>query len=224
MRDVARYDGYVISLHLTLMACALCAGALGLGAAIERLRRRGIEAQTLLAALAVVFVSAEVALGLGLPVPTSLSCAVIGLAAAATVISYSVMAQLFPKEAAGRANCLLNLMHFGVATAVQFSFGAIVALWERNAGGHYPAEAYGAALLILAVLQLAALAWFARSTLAKLCAHTQIRVAGEAPGRQAIPHLVLADARRIAISKRRRRRETGKLKSFARHQFHAAQA
>ncbi len=209
LRDVARYDGNAISVHLTVMACALCAGALGLGVAIERLRKRGIETQTLLAGLAVMFVAAEIALGLGLSFPTLLPCAIIGFAAAATVISYSAMAELFPKEAAGRANCLLNLMHFGVATIVQFGFGAIVALWAKDDGGHYPTDAYGAALLVLAVLQLAALAWFAKPVLAKVSARQPTRFSRQMVGARTTPVLVLADPRRIAISKRRRRRENG---------------
>ena len=44
--------------------------------------------------------------------------------------------------------------------AVQFGFGWILDLWGSDAAGAYPAEAYGAALGTLLVLQGAALLWF----------------------------------------------------------------
>jgi MFS family permease len=77
-----------------------------------------------------------------------------------TVLSYSLMADLFPKEMAGRANAALNVLHIGGAFAIQLGVGVIVGLWAREPRGHYPADAYAAAFLILIVLQALALLWF----------------------------------------------------------------
>jgi MFS family permease len=79
---------------------------------------------------------------------------------AATVLSYSLVADLFPKEFAGRANAALNVLHIGGAFAIQAGIGVVVGLWSRDAYGHYPPDAYAAALRIIILLQFIALLWF----------------------------------------------------------------
>lgn len=77
-----------------------------------------------------------------------------------TVLSFSVVADVFPSAAIGRANAALNVLHIGCSFAVQLGIGQIVALWDPVAG-HYPAVAYKAGLALPLAMQAAALLWFA---------------------------------------------------------------
>jgi MFS family permease len=79
---------------------------------------------------------------------------------AGTVLSYSILAQYFPKEIAGRANAALNVFHIGGAFALQEVIGWIINRWPAH-DGHYPAIAYKAALGLMIVLQIIAIIWFA---------------------------------------------------------------
>ena len=79
---------------------------------------------------------------------------------AGTVLSYSILAQYFPKEIAGRANAALNVFHIGGAFVLQEVIGWIINRWPTH-GGHYPAIAYKAALALMIVPQIVALIWFA---------------------------------------------------------------
>lgn len=147
--------------HLFVMALTLSAAALVLGIGADRLRGRGIAPQTMLGCAAVLFISAELVLILD---PHSLSYApwaVVAGMGAATVLSYSILAQYFPKQAAGRANAALNVFHIGGAFLLQDFIGWVIDRWPAN-GGHYPPIAYKSALALLIGLQLIALLWFGR--------------------------------------------------------------
>lgn len=82
-------------------------------------------------------------------------------AGVATVLSYAILSELFPRSASGRANGALNLLHIGTAFAVQIGVGFIVELWPAEAGRH-PPMAYQTALGINLALQVAAFLWFVR--------------------------------------------------------------
>jgi MFS family permease len=84
----------------------------------------------------------------------------VSIAGAATVLSFAVIADYFPKEFAARANGALNLLHFGWAFTMQYGIGLVVEQWPSQ-GGHYPVAAYQAAFGLSLALQVAALIWFA---------------------------------------------------------------
>ena len=131
LADVAGLDRPAVVEHLTLMAAALAASALLLGAVAERLRRAGIPTELILAATLALSMTAQLALLLGLPVPSHVLFAVV---AAATVLSFAVLAQYFPKEVSGRANAALGVLNMGTAFGLQCLSGFIVALWPADGG------------------------------------------------------------------------------------------
>jgi MFS family permease len=161
LTDVAGLHRSAVVEHLTLMAATLSAGALLLGALAERLRRSGVSTEMLLAGTLALSMAAQLALVLRLPISSHLLFAIIACAGAATVLSFAVMAQYFPKEASGRANAALGVLNMGAAFGLQCLSGFIVALWPAD-GGRYPAEAHQAALGLNLVLQAAAFVWFIR--------------------------------------------------------------
>jgi MFS family permease len=159
LRDVEGFDRPAIVHHLGFMAIAVCAGALLLGTAADRLRAAGVRTETLLAGTLSLSALAQTALILQWPLPSLLPFAVIAAAGAATVLSFAVMGEYFPKAMAGRANGALNLLHVGAAFAVQSATGLLIAQWPQAHGG-YPAEAHRTAMGVLLAIQVAALVWF----------------------------------------------------------------
>ncbi|MGV7215157.1 MFS transporter [Bradyrhizobium sp. UFLA05-112] len=158
LRDVEGLNRETLVTQLFVMAIGLCGGALLLGTIADRLRRRGIGSETLLAAMALLFVLAELTLILRLPLPSMLPWSVVSVVGAATVLSYATIAEYFPTELAARANGSLNVLHFGWTFAVQCGTGLILEQWPVQ-DGHYPLIAYQVAFGLSLALQVVALAW-----------------------------------------------------------------
>jgi MFS family permease len=159
LSDVGGLDRAGVVRQLFVMAVALSLGAIVLGVAADRLRRRGVGPQILLALVASVFISAQLALILRLPLPSFFLWSVVAAVGAATVLSFAILTEYFPKELAGRANGALNLFHIAAAFVVQYATGIVLAQWIPQAG-HYPEIAYQTAFAINLVLQIAAWIWF----------------------------------------------------------------
>jgi MFS family permease len=159
LADVDGLDRAGVVQHLFIMAVALSVGAIGLGIAADRLRRRGIGPETLLGLVATIFVAIQLALILRLPLPSYVLWSGVAATGAATVLSYAILADYFPKELTGRANGALNLFHIGAAFAVQYATGLVVQQWIPDAG-HYPEVAYQTAFALNVVFEIAAWIWF----------------------------------------------------------------
>jgi MFS family permease len=159
LADVDGLDRAGVVQHLFIMAVALSVGAIGLGIAADRLRRRGVGPEALLGGVATIFIVIQLALILRLPLPSYLLWSGVAATGAATVLSYAILADYFPKELTGRANGALNLFHIGAAFAVQYAIGLVVQQWIPEAG-HYPESAYQTAFALNVVVQLAAWIWF----------------------------------------------------------------
>ena len=101
---------------------------------------------------------------LRIPLPSTLPWSLVSIVGAATVLRFAVVADYFPNEFAARANGALNLLHFGWAFLIQYGVGLVIEQWPPQ-DGHYPVAAYQSAFGLSAVLQLAALVWFALSWL-----------------------------------------------------------
>jgi type IV secretory pathway TrbF-like protein/sugar phosphate permease len=158
LTDVEGVDRPGLIRHLFIMALALGAGAVLLGTAADRLARRGIGPESLMAIVAATLITAELTLVLQLPVPSYLAWSIVAAVGAGTVLSYAIVASYFPKELAGRANGALNVFHLGGAFVLQYSTGLIVQQWAADSG-HYPAIAYQAAFGVNVALQILALIW-----------------------------------------------------------------
>jgi MFS family permease len=160
LKDVEGLDRAGVVFHLFAMAVALSLGAILLGVALDRVRRRGVGPEALLGPVAAVFIATQFALILRLPLPSYLQWAVVAAVGAATVLSFAILAEYFPKELAGRANGALNLFHIAAAFAVQYTTGVVLQHWTPEAG-HYPEIAYQTAFALNLALQVAAWIWFA---------------------------------------------------------------
>jgi outer membrane protein OmpA-like peptidoglycan-associated protein/MFS family permease len=196
LREVAHEAPGAVVSSLFAMGVALCSGALVFGICSDRLRRRGIGPDKMLIALSIMLIAAMLCLAMDAPVPPLLPWSLIGMSGAATVLSYSIMPALFPREVTGRANGALNVLHFGAAFAIQNLVGQIVCMWPRDASGHYPPVAYGTAFVILAALQAMALAWF---WLPREVSQRSPAVRRTWPSRVAMPALLAAVAALLVL-------------------------
>lgn len=157
--DVDQLEHHSVVNRLFAMAIALSFAALLLGLIADKLRHRGVRPQTILAVTAGLFIAMQIALILHLPVPSMVIWDIIAGTGAATVISYSILAEYFPKEISGQANSALNTLHIGGAFVIQAGIGMIVGHWASHAG-HYPAVAYKIAIGVNLLIQILALLWF----------------------------------------------------------------
>ena len=160
LKDVEGLDRAGVVFHLFAMAVALSLGAILLGVVADRLRRRGVGPEILLGLVAALFIATQFALILRLPLPSYLQWTVVAAVGAATVLSFAILAEYFPKQLAGRANGALNLFHIATAFAVQYTTGVVLQHWTPEAG-HYPEIAYQTAFALNLVLQIVAWIWFA---------------------------------------------------------------
>lgn len=170
LTDVEGLDRHGLMTQLFVMALGISFGALLLGVIADRLRKRGITAELLLAAMGGLFIVAELALILRVPLPSLLPWCVVSVMGAATVLSYATIAEYFPQELAARANGALNLVHFGWAFAAQYGVGLVVEQWSPQ-DGHYPEVAYQVAFGLSVACQAVALLWFALPWLRTLSRH-----------------------------------------------------
>ncbi|MDX3971628.1 MAG: MFS transporter [Bradyrhizobium sp.] len=160
LADVEEVGRQSVINQLLIMAIGISIGALLLGTLADRLRKRGIATEVLLAVFGALFMLAELAILLRLPIPSILPWSIVSVMGAATVLSYAIIADYFPIEIAARANGALNLLHFGLAFAAQYGIGLIVSYWSPQ-DGHYPVIAYQTAFGLCLALQVVALVWFA---------------------------------------------------------------
>jgi hypothetical protein len=118
-----------------------------------------VEPKILLALVAALFIATQLGLILRLPIPSYLLWAVVAAVGAATVVSFAILAEYFPKQLAGRANAALNLFHIAAAFVVQYTTGVVLQHWTPQAG-QYPEIAYQTAFALNLGLQIVAWIWF----------------------------------------------------------------
>lgn len=160
MVDVSRFGSTSVMAYLGLMGGALMLGAVLIGTIASALRRRGVAPMTIFGCAAAVFLLVQATLILRVAAPAAVVWAGFAVFAGMTVLSYAILAEMFPQELLGRANGARNVMHLGMAFAIQAAMGGIVDVWAPGADGHYPVAAYQAAFLLPFVLGSGALAWF----------------------------------------------------------------
>ena len=160
LTDVEGMTRTEVVMSLCASALVLSLGAWLLGILANWTRRRGSRPETLLAFVAVLFILAQLTLVFRLPLQSVGPWLMIAIVGSATVLSFAIISDYFPKEMAGRANGVLNVVHFGWGFLAQYGTGVLVALWAQQ-DGHYPAFAYQVAFGANVALQTAALVWFA---------------------------------------------------------------
>lgn len=159
LRDVAGLSKGDAATILLFIAVAMVGGQIGIGLIAERLGRLGVSTLTVVAVCMAGFIGTEVLIAVGwtgAPLPLWMAFGFLGTVG---ILCYAVLSRQFSPALAGRSNTSVNLTMFIAAFAFQWSMGAIIDLWDADATGRYPVEAYGAAIGVVVVLQFVAWVW-----------------------------------------------------------------
>jgi MFS family permease len=180
LADVEGFSRTSVVASLFAMGIVLSISAWLLGMLADRMRRRGIGPETLLAIVAALFIAAQLALVIRLPLPPIMPWLIIAMVGASTVLSFAIIAEYFPPELAGRANGALNVLHFSWGFLAQYGTGLVLAQWTTRQG-HSPAISYQTAFGMNVALQLTALTWFAFPDRQRIFEWLDLRRATETP-------------------------------------------
>ena len=124
LADVDRFETDRIASVVFVMGTGLTRGAAVIGLVADRLRHRGIPSASAFG-LARRRIGLQATVLERLPLTSCLQWGTIAGFGSMTVLSYSIMAELFPPEQIGRANGALNVLHLSMAFVLQYGMGAI---------------------------------------------------------------------------------------------------
>jgi predicted MFS family arabinose efflux permease len=146
--------------QLLAMSVVILGGYLLLGALSTALARRGVRSRDLFAIGFATNAAALVLITAGAP-GSVVWWSLYGLGAATNILAFAVLNEGFPREVAGRANTALNLMMFVGSFVSQWGIGLVVDA-ARDFAGADTATGLRYAFVLVLLLDLATLAWFAR--------------------------------------------------------------
>ena len=159
LRDVAGFDREMIARILLMIAAAMIAGFISMGAVAERLSRLGLKPIVIAVAGMTTFMIIQGLLIMELTSWTGTLWVLFGIFGTAGIIPYAVLSQSFPIHLSGRVNTGVNLLVFICAFAAQWGVGAIISLWPGTAAGGYAPPGYQAGFAMMLCLQVISLLW-----------------------------------------------------------------
>jgi predicted MFS family arabinose efflux permease len=159
LRDVAGFDREMIARILLMIAAAMVAGFIFMGAAAERLSRLGIKPIVIAVAGMTAFMITQGLLIMEVTSWAGILWVLFGVFGTAGIIPYAVLSQSFPLHLSGRVNTGVNLLVFICAFAAQWGIGAIISLWPGTAAGGYAPPGYQAGFAMMLFFQFISLLW-----------------------------------------------------------------
>ena len=111
LAEVDRFTPDHIASVVLMMGAGLTLGAAVIGLVTDRLRRHGVPSTTTFGLASALFIALQATVLGRLPLPAWLQWSTIASFGSMTVLSYSIMGELFPLEQIGRANGALNVLH-----------------------------------------------------------------------------------------------------------------
>lgn len=156
--DVEHLDSGAVAVRLLYMACGFTVGAPVLGFLARRLQPK-MSIAGLATLVAGTLVGSEILIVFRVPLSDFILWPLFAGLGAISVLSYGVLADLFPSVLAGRANAMLNILHTTTAFVLQAIIGVLISFWSPI-NGTYPVIAYQSAIALVIVLQVLAIAGF----------------------------------------------------------------
>ena len=138
LADVDGFGSERIASVVFVMGVGLTLGAAVIGLVADRLHRHGVPSATTFGLACTLFIVLQATVLDRLPLPGWLQWGTIASFGSMTVLSYSIMGELFPAEQIGRANGALNVLHLSMAFVLQYGMGVVTSLWHPDAFGHLP--------------------------------------------------------------------------------------
>jgi sugar phosphate permease len=158
LTDVAGFARESAATLLLVCATAYAIGSVAFGSFADRLAARGVPRLALYKVGLVVSLAAFVAIALDAPLPRAALLATYGFTVMSGALVFALITPHFPTAMSGRVITALNFGMFSASFAFQWGIGVVLRVFPV-ADGRYAPEGYAAALLGIAVLQVAVLAW-----------------------------------------------------------------
>ena len=133
-------------------------GSVFFGSFADRLVAHGIARLTTYKVGLGLSFAAFLCIAFDVALPRAAVLGVYGFTIVSGAIAFALITPQLPPEMSGRAITAVNFAHFTVSFAVQWGIGAVLRAYPV-VDGRYAVEGYTAALLALAVAQLATLVW-----------------------------------------------------------------
>jgi sugar phosphate permease len=156
--DVAGQPRHSVGNYLFVTALAYTFGSIFFGFSSDRLVAAGISRLTMFKLGLTVSVTMFWLLASGVTTGLGVLLFVYGFTTISAALAYALLPPAFPAEMTGRVATASNVLMFSVSFVFQWGVGAVLKLYPA-ADGQYSPQGYSAALTLLAVLQLAVLAW-----------------------------------------------------------------
>jgi predicted MFS family arabinose efflux permease len=156
--DVAGFARESAARLLLACASAYAVGSVAFGTFADRLAARGHSRLALYKGGLVVSFAAFAAIALDVAVPRAALLAIYGFSVMSGALVFALVPPHFPAAMSGRAITAVNFGMFSASFAFQWGIGAVLRAFPV-VDGRYAADGYAAALLGIAVLQVAVLAW-----------------------------------------------------------------
>jgi MFS family permease len=158
LSDVAHAPRHAVGTYLFVTAAAYTLGSVFFGLTSDRLAAAGISRLTMFKLGMAISVAAFWLLALGVTSGLGALLFVYGFTTISAALAYALLPPEFPPEMTGRVATASNVLMFGVSFLFQWGVGAVLRLYPVT-DGQYSPQGYSTALILLAVLQLAVLAW-----------------------------------------------------------------
>ena len=156
--DVAGHPRHAVGNYLFVTALAYTLGSVFFGVTSDRLAAAGIPRLTMFKLGMAISVAAFWLLAMGVTRGLGARLFVYGFTTISAALAYALLPPAFPAQMTGRVTTASNVLMFGVSFVFQWGVGAVLRLYPV-ADGQYSPQGYSTALTILALLQLAVLAW-----------------------------------------------------------------
>jgi predicted MFS family arabinose efflux permease len=156
--DVAGQPRQAVGNYLFVTALAYTLGSVFFGVTSDRLAAAGIPRLTMFKLGMATAAAAFCLLALGVTRGLGALLFVYGFTTISVALAYAILPPAFPAKMTGRVTTASNVLMFGVSFLFQWGVGVVLRLYPV-ADGQYSPQGYSTALTILALLQLAVLAW-----------------------------------------------------------------
>ena len=157
--DVAGFDRSLSADYLLAVAAAMALGFLLSGVIANALARWGVKLFTTLCCGYALFMVVQLLIVLHWMPSMLVIWMLFGFSGVIGVLVFPVLTREFPLELGGRVTTSANMLMFAAAFAVQSGIGAILDLWNRNAAGTFPHQAYTVAFAVPLALQAVTFIW-----------------------------------------------------------------
>jgi predicted MFS family arabinose efflux permease len=156
--DVAGQPRQAVGNYLFVTAAAYTLGSIFFGVSSDRLVAAGVSRLTMFKLGMAISVAVFWLLALGVTSGLGVLLFVYGFTTISAALAYALLPPAFPIEMTGRVTTASNVLMFAVSFLFQWGVGGVLKFYPV-ADGRYAPQGYSTALTILAVLQLAVLAW-----------------------------------------------------------------